>query len=244
MTYEPRTYRTTVEPVGLECFRVCVKETDLLVCAERDLSEAARDLVLRARADIESHIAASPRFAESYVPVDVPDSAPEIVRRMAAAAHAANVGPMASVAGAVAEYVARGLEALSSEVIVENGGDLYVVGRTDRTVALWAGESAAEAAPQVGLLVRGSLAPVGVCTSSGTVGPSESFGRADAVTVLARDGALADAVATQLGNRVRDPEDVDRAVEAARGVHGVLGVVVVLGERLGAWGNVHLVPLG
>lgn len=243
MTYEPRQYRRTVSPQGLTCFSVCIKETDLLVCAERDLTGAAEDLVARARRDIESFIAAAPRFGESYVPVDVPETAPEIVRRMAHAARLANVGPMAAVAGAVAEYVARGLAESSPEVIVENGGDLYLMGGTDRTVALWAGRSAAAAAPHVGLEVRSGLMPVAVCTSSGTVGPSASFGSAEAVTVLSRDGALADAVATQLGNRVHGPEDVDRAVEAARGLAGVLGVVVAAGDRLGAWGNVHLVPL-
>lgn len=241
MTYEPRTYRSLVEPAGLVCFEVAIKETDLQICAERDLRGPAEDLVVAARWDIEQFAAAEPRFLESHVPYEVPEHAPQLVRRMAHAGHLACVGPMASVAGAVAEFVARGLAEFSSEVVVENGGDIYMVGKADRVVALMAGGSSISG--RVGLLVRGGLMPVAVCTSSGTVGHSTSYGVADAVAVLSHDGALADAVATQLGNRVREPDDVDRAVEAARGVAGVLGVVVVLGDRLGAWGNVHLVPL-
>ncbi|TLM80096.1 MAG: UPF0280 family protein, partial [Actinobacteria bacterium] len=143
MMYEPRTYRLTVAPAGLVSFGVRVAETDLLISARRDLSAEALELVAGVRADLEAFVAASPRFAESYVPVEVSDDAPEVVRRMAAAAHTANVGPMAAVAGAVAEAVARGLEPLSPDVIVENGGDIYLIGREDRTVALWAGGSAA-----------------------------------------------------------------------------------------------------
>ncbi|MDP2401680.1 MAG: UPF0280 family protein, partial [Actinomycetota bacterium] len=169
-----------------------------------------------------------------------PEMAPEIVRRMSQAARAARVGPMAAVAGAIAESVARGLSERSPEVIVENGGDVYLMGSTDRIVALWAGE---EGVNGIGIQVPGGLMPVAVCTSSGTIGHSTSFGRADAVTVLARNAALADAVATALANQVREPEDIDRAIEAARGVMGVLGVLVTVKGSLGAWGNVRLVAL-
>lgn len=239
--HEPRTYRRAVEPEGLVSFEVAIKETDLQVSAERDLTGMAEDLIVRARWDLERYIASRPLFAESYVPVEVTADAPEIVRAMAEAARRANVGPMAAVAGAIAEYVARGLSERSAEVIVENGGDIYITGDTDRVISLWAGDSAATG--NIGLLVRKGLLPIAVCTSSGTVGHSRSFGRADAVTVLARDGALADAVATALANRVREPEDVAAAIDAARQLTGVLGVVVVLGDRIGAWGNVHLTPI-
>lgn len=241
MTYEPRTYRRTVEPSDLTCFEVTIKETDLHVCATEDLTDLAEDLVVRARWEIESFIRTHPYFQETLTPIDVPEDAPEIVRRMSEAARAARVGPMAAVAGAIAEYVARGLTEISSEVIVENGGDIYLIGTEDRTVALWAGESGVKG---LGLRVRGGLQPIAVCTSSGTVGHSDSFGAADAVTVLARNGALADAVATALANRVRGSEDVERAVEAARGVHGLLGVLVTVEGHVGAWGNVRLTSLG
>lgn len=241
MTFEPRTYRRTTRPAGLVCFDVIIKETDLHICAARDLKDLAEDLIVRARWDLEGFIRQHPRFRETLTPFDVPENAPEIVRRMADAGHVARVGPMAAVAGAIAECVARGLASVSPEVIVENGGDIYLMGTEDRTVALWAGDSGVKG---LGITVGKGLLPVAVCTSSGKIGHSESFGSADAVTVLARNGALADAMATALANRVREPEDINRAIEAARGVHGVLGLLVSIQGHLGAWGNVHLVSLG
>lgn len=238
--FEPRTYRRLVAPEGLVCFEVVVKETDLQICAGRDLSERAVELTIEARSAIETYIAGHPRFFESYAPVDVDAAAPEIVRAMAAAGSAADVGPMAAVAGAVAEHVARGLARYSPEVIVENGGDVFVMGSTERVIALWAGEQGVKG---VGLVIPGDLMPVAVCTSSGRIGHSTSFGAADAVTVLAPDACLADAAATALANRVRRPEDLGAAIDAARAIPGVLGIVATVDGEIGAWGQVTLAPL-
>lgn len=241
MPYEPRTYRAVVSPQGLVTFEVAIKETDLQISAVRDLTSEAGDLIAQARWEIESFVTAHPRFAETWSPYEVEADAPSIVQQMATAAFRARVGPMAAVAGAVAEYVARGLAASSPEVIVENGGDIFMVGEHDRTIAMWAGGSSLTG--HLGILVKAGLMPVAVCTSSGTVGHSTSLGSADAAVVLAHDGALADAVATALANRVHTAEDVQRAIDATRAIHGVLGLVVVLGDHLGAWGNVHLTAL-
>ncbi|MDP2181377.1 MAG: UPF0280 family protein [Actinomycetota bacterium] len=240
MSYEPRTYRRTVSPAGLVCFDVRVKETDLQICASEDLSDLAEDLVARSRWEIEEFIRGHPYFAETFAPIDVPEDAPEIIVRMAQAARVASVGPMAAVAGAIAEYVARGLSERSPNVIVENGGDIFVMGDCDRTVALWAGEQGIQS---VGVVVPAGLQPIAVCTSSGRIGHSTSFGQADAVTVLARNACLADAVATALANRVHTPDDIEAAIEAARGLLGVLGVIATIDGHIGAWGNVRLVSL-
>lgn len=242
MPYQPRTYRRAVDARGLVCFQVAIRETDLQVCAERDLSAETEDLIVRARWDIEQFILAQPRFGESYSPYEVPADAPPIVRSMSRAGFKASVGPMAAVAGAVAEFVARGLAEHSPEVIVENGGDIYLIGRAERVIALYAGEGS-PLSGCVGLRIPAGLQPLAVCTSSGRIGHSVSYGAADAVTVLAHDGALADAVATALANRVREPGDLEGAVEAAKNVTGVLGVLVALEGHVGAWGNVHLTTL-
>ncbi len=240
MSTESHTHRRTVAPEGLTCFEVAIKETELQVCASRDLTDLAEDLVVRARWELENFIRTHPYFRETLVPLDVPADAPGIVARMSEASRVARVGPMAAVAGAIAEYVARGLAELSPEVVVENGGDIYLMGKAERTVALWSGDAGLHG---VGLKVRGGLQPVAVCTSSGAVGAEREARAADAVTVLARNGALADAVATALANRVREAADVERAVEAARHVHGVLGVLATVEGHVGAWGNVRLVSL-
>lgn len=241
MTFGPRTYRRRVTPAGLVTFAVMVRETDLQIAAERDLTREATALVEEARAELEGYIARHRRFVESFVPFEVDADAPAIVRAMAAAASTAGVGPMAAVAGAFAEHVARGLAVHSAEVVVENGGDIFMTGATERVVALHAGPSPLSG--RIGIVVEAGLMPVGVCTSSATVGPSVSLGRADAACVIARDGALADAVASALGNRVHSGADIQRAIDAVKGLDGVLGLVVVVGETLGAWGAARLVSL-
>lgn len=166
-------------------------------------------------------------------------SAPAIVREMAAAAEMAGVGPMAAVAGAFAEWVARSLAPLSPEVIVENGGDIFLAGARERVVAVWAGEDA----PGVGLRIAPGSLPCAVATSSATIGPSVSLGRADAATVIAGSGALADAVASVVGNRVRGACDLEAGIAAGRSVEGVRGVIVVAEGHIAAWGDVELVPI-
>jgi ApbE superfamily uncharacterized protein (UPF0280 family) len=148
---------------------------------------------------------------------------------------------MAAVAGACAAAVGRKLLAYSPEVIVENGGDIFLKTAGPATVALYAGNS--PLSMKVGLRIPAEATPLGVCTSSGTVGHSLSFGRADAACVLAGDTALADAAATALGNRVKGPDDIPAALQWLSGIQDIMGGVIIAGEKLGAWGEVELRPL-
>ena len=241
MVWEPRTYRQVSNADALVPFTVARGETDLQISALRDLSAETQAVVDALRADLERHIVANPRFLESFVPVAVADDAPEVVRAMADAGAAAGTGPMAAVAGAIAERVARALEPLSAEVIVENGGDTFIMGTRGRRVLLVAGDSPLSG--RVALAVDGATLPVAVCTSSGKVGHSVSLGSAHSATVVAPDGALADAVATALGNRVHGPDDIERALTWACAVPGVTGAVVIAGDRIGALGEIRLEPV-
>jgi hypothetical protein len=226
---------------GLKGFRVVVKETDLWVLAARDFSPEVRDLVIQERQQLEAYIAGHPDFLTSLVPWPADPFAPPVVREMIEAARATGVGPMAAVAGALAARVGRQLASLSPEVIVENGGDIFMAITQPATIALFAGKS--PLSHRVGLKIDPSLSPLGVCTSSATVGHSLSFGRADAACVLAESAALADAAATALGNRVQGPDTIASALAWAAALPNILGAVVIVGEKLGAWGQVELVPL-
>jgi ApbE superfamily uncharacterized protein (UPF0280 family) len=241
MNYEPRTYRSRMARPGLVGFQVAVKETDLWVLAGSDLSQEVREAVLQERRQLEAYLAAHPEFLTTLTPWPEDPFAPPVVREMIRAAQAVGVGPMAAVAGAIAERVGRALESLSPEVIVENGGDLYLKIAAPATVSLFAGKS--PLSHRVGLKIDPELSPLGVCTSSGTVGPSLSFGRADAACILAPNAALADAAASGLGNRVKHAGDIAAALEWAAKVPELLGAVVIVGDKLGAWGRVELQPL-
>ncbi len=239
--FEERVYRVHCRGHGLVSFTARVKETDLLIRAERDLAQEAVESILRHRRGLETYLEQVPQAADSLVPLPEDPLAPLLVRRMLRAGRLAGTGPMAAVAGAIAEAVGRDLLAHSGRVVVENGGDLFLASDQDLTVGIWAGGSPLSG--RLGLKVPAADLPLGLATSSGTVGHSLSLGKADAAVVLSPDAALADAAATALGNRVRSRKELASALEWVSGVEGVTGALVVLGDRLAAWGDVNLVEL-
>jgi ApbE superfamily uncharacterized protein (UPF0280 family) len=241
MAGEERTYRRWIES-DLRTFEVRLGESDLLISAERPLRESAERALRVVRSELEAYLAQDPDLERALKPREAREGAPEIVVRMVEAARACDVGPMAAVAGAVAEAVGRALLSESEQVIVENGGDIFLQTKMPRVAAIYAGASPLSG--KVGVRISRVGQPLGVCTSSGTVGHSLSFGKADAAIVLAESVALADAAATALGNRVQTAEDIEPALVWLRGIEGVLGGAVVVGEKLGAWGEVELVRVG
>jgi uncharacterized protein len=240
LRYAERTYRTS-PPLGARwvSFGIVVETTDLYVLAERDLSAQARRLAAQARGEVIRHIRQVPLFATSLSPLEPPEGElPPVLAELYEAGRLAGVGPMAAVAGAIAECVGRGLRTCSPEVVVENGGDVYLDVEDEVVVSVFAGTSPFSG--RIGLRIPPSDKPLSVCTSSATVGPSLSFGEADAATVLARSAALADAVATGLGNRIRRSEDLEPALEWALAVPGVHGALAVFRDRLAVRGQVEL----
>ncbi|GAI25330.1 unnamed protein product, partial [marine sediment metagenome] len=177
--YEPRTYRHWIKGGDLVPFNVVVKETDLYIRASTNLKRKALKLVVKYRDILERYIRRYPTFLTSMQPLPVDKNAPHIVKAMSEAASRAGVGPMASVAGAIAEFVGTELLAFSPEIIVENGGDIYLKSLGKRLVGIYAGESPLTG--KIGLEITGTDTPLGICTSSGTVGHSLSYGKADAV---------------------------------------------------------------
>lgn len=241
MAYQERFYRGLVTDTGLVSFRVVVRETDLWIRADRQLKREATDLILKHRMPLERYARDCPGFIDALRPLPEDPLAPPIVRTMIDAGRRSGVGPMAAVAGAIAEGVGRDLLAYSDEIIVENGGDVFVSVASPTTIAILAGAS--PLSNRLGICIDAPQCPLGVCTSSGTVGHSLSFGKADAVVVLSESTALADAAATALGNRVAHKRDIETALTAGKGISGLIGLVVILGEELGAWGEVELVRL-
>ena len=239
---EERTYRNQVHNDRMRAsFRVVVKETDLFIRAEKDLTDIAREAVLRHRGYLENYIRQHAGFAETLAPWDVRGPSPGIVREMASAGQQAGVGPMAAVAGAIAECVGQDLLDHTDEVIVENGGDLFIKSREPVIVGIFANQSPLSL--RIGLRVDASEQPMAVCTSSGTVGHSLSMGKADAVCILSASCALADAAATSVGNHVQTAGDIHKAIEIGKKIKGVEGIIVIIKDKIGIWGNLEIVPL-
>jgi uncharacterized protein len=242
-----RKYRSLVSSPGLTTFQVMVKETDLLITAPRDLSAEARTSILTHRRYIEDRIHQNREFLDSLNPLPLDsvadELAPEIIKEMLAAAWQAGTGPMAAVAGALAHRVGRDLLAAlddeAGEVIVENGGDLFLSTGREVTVSVYAGDS--PLSKKIGLKIPPSSQPAGLSTSSGTVGHSLSFGKADAAVVLSNDPARSDALATALGNRVGSIQDIKSALTWLSRKEGVEGGLVIVEGEFGAWGELELV---
>ncbi|TFG47187.1 MAG: UPF0280 family protein [Dehalococcoidia bacterium] len=236
--YQPHKYRAWAESSDLISFIVNVEETNLFISARTNLVHKAYRLVRKYRNSMERYILDHPEFLTSLKPVEVDKHAPVIVRSMAEAARWAGVGPMAAVAGAIAEFVGTELAKYSTDIIIENGGDLYIRSTTNRNIGIYAGISILSG--KISIKIEGHRTPCGICTSSGTVGHSLSFGKADAVTIIALSAVTADATATACANLVHTAEDIPHALELAQRVPGVTGAMVIIGDRLGVWGEVTL----
>jgi len=236
--YQPRTYRHWIQGKDLVSFKIVVKETDLYIRASSNLESNAYKLVVKYRTMLERYTELYPAFTTSLEPLLVSEEAPQIVKDMAESARRAGVGPMASVAGAIAQFVGEELSTLSPEVIIENGGDIYLKSLRGRIIGIYAGDSPLSG--KIGLEVKGKDTPLAVCTSSGTVGHSLSLGRADAVVAVSKSATLADAAATAIGNKVNQPDDIPAGITFAQNTEGLLGVIIIIDDKIGICGKLKI----
>jgi ApbE superfamily uncharacterized protein (UPF0280 family) len=218
---------------------VVYKETDLFCCTSVDVKRTIEARVLAYRSQLEAYIGQRPEFAESLAPISADLLAPRIAKEMIGASAAVSVGPMACVAGAIAEFVGRDIDTLSDEYILENGGDICIKTRHPRRVMIYAKDS--PYSNRIGINLEARETAYGVCTSSGSVGHSLSLGRADAVCVVGRSPRVCAGLATRIGNLVNKEGDIAGAIEEAKTFPGVTGLVIVMGKTLGVWGDLDLI---
>jgi uncharacterized protein len=240
--FENRAYRRLHHKKGLVSFDITVKETSLNIQAEKDLTDMAITFVLACRQHLDAVIHQFPEFATSFSPISTPGHAmPKIINDMIDAGKLAQVGPMAAVAGAVAEYTGTKLLGFSDQVIVENGGDIFIKSDAETIFSIYAGDSPLSMTTRI--RVGKNDRPYGICTSSGMFGHSKSFGKADAATVLSDSCILGDAVATKLCNMVQCPADIQDAIRAGKAISGIRGIVIIKGVHMGLWGNLNIVNI-
>lgn len=237
--FQKRFYRDWVKHKDLNLTHFIAKETDLQILTNKKLHRSFVEEHIRSyRLDIENYIDKDRRFLTALKPIEVELNAPAIVRRMNEAAKLVNVGPMAGVAGAIAEFLGRDLlKEGFKEVIIENGGDIFLKTDKQREIGIYAGR--AKLWNDLCIKIKPKDTPLGVCASSGTIGHSLSFGCADSVVILSKDTIFADCLATATANKVRSKEDLNPALSFAREVKGVRGVVIILKNNLLSWGEVE-----
>ncbi|ABK15075.1 MAG: UPF0280 family protein [Methanothrix sp.] len=207
-----------------------------IVARSQEHIEIAKSAIIDSRTQLEEFIAFDPLFQLTLVPYDLPvDNAPPIVKRMCHASSLFHVGPMAAVAGAIAAFAVEAMvEAGADYAVVDNGGDIAIFSDEPLLVGIYAGSSpiknlALEIHPTGGIL--------GVCSSSGTIGPSISFGCADVATVISRDPAIADAGATALGNAVTPDASLKECFSVVDRDE-VIGALIIRGDEMAVWGEV------
>ncbi len=237
--YTERYYRKwTSSGSSLRTFRVVLGESDLQIYADKCLRNEALTILAQVRQTLHSHIALNPVFQRSLTPVSS-DSSSSLITEMEEAGRRWNTGPMASVAGAIAQAVGTGLLAHSRTVIVENGGDVWACSERPLEFLVYPGE-ASPFSQGIGFSLDATRG-ISVCTSSGRIGPSFSLGSADTVTAIHRNGAQADAAATALANQIRGESDVTRIVEEVACRRKLKAVIATCGESIGIWGDIHLI---
>ncbi len=210
----------------------------LFVLAPKELQPIANTSLKKYYGQIQEAIRANPLFETSLKPIEM-DCPSEIATQMKQAAKRAGVGPMAAVAGAVAQWVGKDLLAHTSEVFVENGGDIYLSSRAQRTVGVYAGDSVLSMRAGI-VLPPGEW---GVCTSAGRFGHSKSFGKAHAALCVAKDTALADCCATALGNAIQTWNDLEGALEQICAIQGIVGALAIIDDHIGYAGEIRVVGL-
>lgn len=248
LTASFRSYRRAAPHAGERSFQIVVEQSDLWITVggvaknAPCLRETSLARVRELRSQISAWMLLDPAFAGSLTPVAAPGHAPEVIRRMCEASAVMGVGPMATVAGAVAALTAEALLPWCSDCMVENGGDSMLHSTKERIVALLPdpGRKAV-----LGLRIPAEAFPLSLCASSGRFGHSLSFGNGDLAVVRARDAFLADAAATAFCNMLKTPDDAGRTAEHAATFQqaGIDGVFLQCGSGIGIWGDMELVAL-
>ena len=245
MEYKERSYRSRFS--GDERHWFCVKflESDLWIGVDNGSYHASMEadtyaMLVDLRRTMDAYLLIDPQYKASLTPYDAGLEAPAILKEMSKVSHKTGIGPMSAVAGAVALRVADFIKSKFNvkEVIVENGGDIYAEAHSDLDISVFAGQS--PLSEKVGLHIPATAFPCGICTSSGTVGPSLSLGRADAMMIVCQDVLLADSYATAMANRIRTVNDLQPVMDQIRNIPAILGAIAIKDDRLALCGQYEL----
>ena len=241
MEYRERSYRSRFSNDERRWFCVKFLESDLWIGVDSGSYRASMEadtyaMLVDLRRQMDAYLLMDPQYKTALTPYDAGLEAPAILKEMSRVSHKTGIGPMSAVAGAVAKKVAEFLG--TKEVIVENGGDIYAQAASDMDISVFAGQS--PLSEKIGLHIPAAEFPLGICTSSGTVGPSLSLGRADAVMIVCKDVLLADSYATAMANRIKTVNDLQSVIDRISDIPEILGAIAVKDDRMAITGRFEL----
>ncbi len=202
-----------------------------------EMQELALNKIKALRKELDEYIKQEPFFKKSLKPFQPSETAPKEAIEMALAAEKAGIGPMSAVAGLFAREVGEELMRHFSvnELLIENGGDIFAQLKSELVLSVFAGDS--PLSERIGLVIPAGLEKMGICTSAGTVGPSLSYGKADAVVVVCEDVLLADAFATAFGNKVKSPADIEKVINQSEKYPEILSLLIICEDKIGIKGE-------
>jgi ApbE superfamily uncharacterized protein (UPF0280 family) len=215
------------------------KEANVLFQSDKKsaIEEAVRT-VSSQMSTLDRYIQRNPDFVKTLDPIDAEPSAPHIVKTMVSVAKRVEVGPMAVVAGALADLALEAmLKSKATIAIVEDGGEIAASSQRDFNIGLYAGKKSLF--NQVAFKILPSDCPIGVATSSATVSHAISFGQAEAATVFANTAALADGAATAICNAVTGESEeasIQRGLDRAKQLN-IEGTIIHRGDYVGTYGR-------
>jgi hypothetical protein len=243
--FEQRTYRNQFNTSRFTGFELKHRETDLWIGVDPasfkpEMKEVALKKIELLREKLDNYIQSEPFFKKSLKPFQPTENAPEEAIEMAKAAEKAGIGPMATVAGLFARET--GYEIIQNfsveELVIENGGDIFALLKNGLVLSVFAGDSSLS--ERIGLEITPQTSPLGICTSAGTVGPSLSYGKADAVVVVSQNVLVADAFATAFGNKVKSPDDVEKVINQAEKHPEILALLIICEDKIGIRGEFEI----
>ena len=233
-------YRNKISAEGRYSFRLDYKYSGLYIICDRDISSELEEPVLSFYRNIEKVITRQTDFEKSLVPIKSVKDLPPTIKEMCDAGEVFGVGPMASIAGALCDYLAKSLAGRCSFLMIENGGDVYIKSSDPLEVGIFTKNIYFK--DKLTLLVEAGQTPCGICSSSGSFGHSLSLGKSDLVTVLSRTATIADAAATSIANTINSEEDIDTAIARFSQYKEVEGLIIIKNKRIGLWGKLQLAP--
>ena len=237
LNYQERFYRELHK--SNFCLEVSYRESDIYLSCDKPLDETiVKSLLKRYYDDIASYIRSYPNFLTSLTPWKEDPFAPPIVKDMIAASKVSGIGPFSCVAGGISWYVGKEILNYCNELILENGGDLFLKINEDKKIGIYLGGNFS---PNfITVKIKKKESPFGVASSSSRFGHSLNFGRADLVTVVALDSLLADTFATVFSNKIKKIGDIEKVINEAKGYSFIKAVVVAFEGRIALWGEVEL----
>ena len=236
--YEERFYRSQISSnFKLE---ISFKESDLLICSDKQIDKTrAQSLLVKYYSQVERYVKTNPSFQNSLKSIPDDEDAPNIIREMIQASRLSGIGPFSSVAGAIAKYVGAELLMECSEIIIENGGDIFLKINQDKRLGVYLGDNF-KGVSNLTLKLHKRKEPFGIASSSALIGHSLNFGKADLLTIVSNNPIIADTFATALSNKIQNTQDAEKILKQAKDMAEIEGILIAFGDKIFIWGDLEL----